>query len=178
VARLEKRPRRTKLRRKRSTDDVQPAEELHGHYLLPFIRTEDGTAPGEAQECQSEGTAIRRAEEMSRDPANAGAVAFSVVKAIRMSPQSSAVVFAANQPSIMSCAAHFASPASLCRNHSSVRAGRICAGWRLHHADNAWMCATSRIQQATATDRRTARGRLQSAEPELRPADHTSVASD
>ena len=25
---------------------------------LPFIRTEDGTAPGEAQECQSEGTAI------------------------------------------------------------------------------------------------------------------------
>ena len=30
----------------------------------------------EAQECQSEGTAIRRAEGMSRDPANAGAVAF------------------------------------------------------------------------------------------------------
>ena len=37
---------------------MQPAEELHGHYLLPFIWTEDGTAPGEAQECQSEGTAI------------------------------------------------------------------------------------------------------------------------
>ena len=34
------------------------------------------TAPGQAQECQSEGTAIRRAEGMSRDPANAGAVAF------------------------------------------------------------------------------------------------------
>ena len=43
---------------------------------LPFIRTEDGTAPGEAQECQSEAAAIRRAEGMSRDPANAGAVAF------------------------------------------------------------------------------------------------------
>ena len=46
------------------------------YVALPFIRTEDGVAPGEAQECQSEGTAIRRAESMSRDPANAGAVAF------------------------------------------------------------------------------------------------------
>jgi hypothetical protein len=46
------------------------------YVALPFIRTEDGVAPGEAQECQSEGTAIRRAEGMSRDPANAGAVAF------------------------------------------------------------------------------------------------------
>jgi hypothetical protein len=44
---------------------------------LPFIRTDDGTAPGEAQECQSEAAAIRRAEGMSRDPANAGAVAFT-----------------------------------------------------------------------------------------------------
>jgi hypothetical protein len=34
------------------------------------------SAAGEAQECQSEGTAIRRAEGMSRDSANAGAVAF------------------------------------------------------------------------------------------------------
>ena len=42
---------------------------------LPFIRTDDGTAPGEAQECQREAAAIRRAEGMSRDPANAGAVA-------------------------------------------------------------------------------------------------------
>src|SRR6202040_2538836 len=46
------------------------------YVALPFIRTEDGTAPGEAQECQSEATAIRRVEGMSRDPANAGAVAF------------------------------------------------------------------------------------------------------
>jgi hypothetical protein len=44
------------------------------YVALPFIRTEDGTAPGEAQECQSEAAAIRRG--MSRDPANAGAVAF------------------------------------------------------------------------------------------------------
>ena len=62
------------------TDDVQTAEEasmaVTYYVALPFIRTEDGTAPGEAQECQSEAAAIRRAEGMSRDPANAGAVAF------------------------------------------------------------------------------------------------------
>ena len=43
---------------------------------LPFIRTEDGCAAGEGQECHNEGAAIRRAEAMSRDPANAGAVSF------------------------------------------------------------------------------------------------------
>ena len=52
------------------------------YVALPFIRTDDGTAPGEAQECQSEAAAIRRAEGMSRDPANAGAVN-SNVQAIR-----------------------------------------------------------------------------------------------
>ena len=52
------------------------------YVALPFIRTEDGTAPGEAQERQSEAAAIRRAEGMSRDPANAGA-AHSSVQAIR-----------------------------------------------------------------------------------------------
>ena len=35
-----------------------------------------GVAPDTAQECQSEGAAIRRAEGMLRDPANVGAVAF------------------------------------------------------------------------------------------------------
>jgi hypothetical protein len=59
---------------------MQTAEEasMAGTYYvaLPFIRTEDGAAPGEAQECQSEAAAIRRAEGMSRDPANAGAVAY------------------------------------------------------------------------------------------------------
>jgi len=43
------------------------------YVALPFIRTEDGAAPGEAQECQSEAAAIRWAEGMSSDPANAGA---------------------------------------------------------------------------------------------------------
>jgi hypothetical protein len=60
--------------------DVETAEEASTavtyYVALPFIRTDDGTAPGEAQECQSEASAIRRAEGMSRDPANAGAVAF------------------------------------------------------------------------------------------------------
>ena len=46
------------------------------YVALPFIRTDDGTAPGEAQECQSEAAAIRRAEGMSRDLAYAGTVAF------------------------------------------------------------------------------------------------------
>jgi hypothetical protein len=62
------------------TDDVQIAEEasmaVTYYVALPFIRTDDGAAPGEAQECQSEAAAIRRAEGMSRDPVNAWAVAF------------------------------------------------------------------------------------------------------
>jgi hypothetical protein len=46
------------------------------YVALPLIRTEDGTAPGETQECPSEGAAIRRTERMSQDAAYAGAVAF------------------------------------------------------------------------------------------------------
>ena len=62
------------------------------YVALPFIRTEDGTAPGEAQECQSEAAAIRRAEGMSRDPANAGAVAFKRVGDPNLGEFSDAVV--------------------------------------------------------------------------------------
>jgi hypothetical protein len=43
---------------------------------LPFVRSEDGVAAGPAQEMPNEGASIRRAEAMSRDPANAGALAF------------------------------------------------------------------------------------------------------
>jgi hypothetical protein len=43
---------------------------------LPFVRTEDGVAPGQAQDCPNEPAALRRAEVMSRDPTNAGALAF------------------------------------------------------------------------------------------------------
>jgi hypothetical protein len=46
------------------------------YVALPFVRTEDGVAPGTAQEMPNERAAIRRAESMSRDAANAGALAF------------------------------------------------------------------------------------------------------
>ena len=46
------------------------------YVALPFVRTEDGVVPGEAQEMPNEGAAIRRAESMSRDAANASALAF------------------------------------------------------------------------------------------------------
>jgi hypothetical protein len=46
------------------------------YVALPFVRTAEGVAPGEAQEMPNEGAAIRRAESMSRDPTNAGALAF------------------------------------------------------------------------------------------------------
>jgi hypothetical protein len=46
------------------------------YVALPFVKTEDGSAPGQAQECQSAPEANRKAETMSRDPANAGALSF------------------------------------------------------------------------------------------------------
>jgi hypothetical protein len=46
------------------------------YVALPFVRTDEGVAPGQAQELPNEGAAIRRAELMARDPGNAGALAF------------------------------------------------------------------------------------------------------
>jgi hypothetical protein len=46
------------------------------YVALPFVKTEDGSAAGQATECQSAPEAMRKAEIMSRDPLNAGAVAF------------------------------------------------------------------------------------------------------
>jgi hypothetical protein len=46
------------------------------YVALPFVKTEDGSAPGQAQECQSAPEANRKAEVMSRDPANMGALSF------------------------------------------------------------------------------------------------------
>jgi hypothetical protein len=46
------------------------------YVALPFLRTDEGVAPGQAQEMPNEQAAIRRAESMSRDSANAGALAF------------------------------------------------------------------------------------------------------
>lgn len=44
---------------------------------LPFTRIEGGLTPGQAIECPSGAAAIRRAEAMSANQANVGAVAFS-----------------------------------------------------------------------------------------------------
>ena len=44
------------------------------YVALPFVRTEERAAAGQAQEMPNESAAIRRAESMSRDPANAGAL--------------------------------------------------------------------------------------------------------
>lgn len=46
------------------------------YVALPFVRSEEGIVPGQAQEMPSESAAVRRAEAMSRDAANAGALAF------------------------------------------------------------------------------------------------------
>ena len=46
------------------------------YVALPFVRTEDGSAAGQAQECQSAPEANRKAEAMSRDPSNVGALSF------------------------------------------------------------------------------------------------------
>jgi hypothetical protein len=46
------------------------------YVALPFVRTDEGIAPGQAQEMPNEPAAVRRAEVMSRDPKNVGALAF------------------------------------------------------------------------------------------------------
>jgi len=47
------------------------------YVALPFIAVEGGLAPGEAVECSNGAVAIRRAQAMAFNQANAGAVAFS-----------------------------------------------------------------------------------------------------
>jgi hypothetical protein len=46
------------------------------YVALPFVKSDDCIAAGQAMECQSEVQASMRAGAMSRDPANAGAIAF------------------------------------------------------------------------------------------------------
>ena len=46
------------------------------YVALPFVKTEDGIAAGQAQECQSAPEANRKAEAMSRNPLNVGALSF------------------------------------------------------------------------------------------------------
>jgi hypothetical protein len=47
------------------------------YVALPFIAAEDGVAPGEAVECQSAHSAIRKAEQLAKANGNIGGVAFS-----------------------------------------------------------------------------------------------------
>ena len=46
------------------------------YVAVPFLPTDDGVAPGQAQECQSANAAIRQAEVMARTPPHVGAIAF------------------------------------------------------------------------------------------------------
>ncbi|MFY9692987.1 MAG: hypothetical protein WA776_15915 [Xanthobacteraceae bacterium] len=47
------------------------------YVALPFTHAEAGLTPGQAMECPSGAAAIRRAEALASNKANAGAVAFS-----------------------------------------------------------------------------------------------------
>ena len=47
------------------------------YVALPFIASEDGAVPGQAEECQSASQAIARAETLSRKAGHVGALAFS-----------------------------------------------------------------------------------------------------
>ena len=48
------------------------------YVALPFVRGESGEMiPGNAEECQSATSALRRAESLSRIPGSMGAIAFS-----------------------------------------------------------------------------------------------------
>ena len=94
------------------------------YVALPFIRTEDGTA-------QSEAAAIRRAEGMSRDPANAGAVAFKRAGDPNVGEFSDAVVLKkfGDVPEDLSAL----SPWSYC----SVMTGTAAAGFAVSSPDPA-----------------------------------------
>lgn len=46
------------------------------YVALPFVQHDTGIAPGPAQECPNEASAMRRAEAMSRQQPNVGALAF------------------------------------------------------------------------------------------------------
>jgi hypothetical protein len=51
--------------------------DLTYYVALPFVLTDDGSAPGEAVECTSANAAITRAELLARKEGTVGAVAFS-----------------------------------------------------------------------------------------------------
>jgi hypothetical protein len=49
------------------------------YVALPFVETEEGVSPGQAQECHTDISAIRRADVLSRTAPNVGAIAFKRV---------------------------------------------------------------------------------------------------
>lgn len=51
--------------------------EVTYYVALPFIATDEGIAPGQAEECRTPVQAIMRAEALSRKEGDVGAVAFS-----------------------------------------------------------------------------------------------------
>jgi hypothetical protein len=62
------------------------------YVALAFVPADDGCAPGEAQECQTEAAAIRRAETLSRQPGNIGALAFKRTGELDIGEFSDAIV--------------------------------------------------------------------------------------
>ena len=58
------------------TDDRIETMPVTYFVALPFVGTPDGPAPGPAEQCQSEGAAVRTAQVLSRKPGYVGAVAF------------------------------------------------------------------------------------------------------
>ena len=51
--------------------------EVTYYVALPFVASDDGTAPGEAVECFHPNAAVMRAEALARKPDHVGALAFS-----------------------------------------------------------------------------------------------------
>jgi hypothetical protein len=62
------------------------------YVALPFVRVEGSLAPAAPVECPHAAAAVRRAEVMSRDAANVGAVAFSRQGSLELGEFEDAVV--------------------------------------------------------------------------------------
>jgi hypothetical protein len=58
------------------TETSNPSQVTY-YVALPFVASEDGSAPGEAEECRTPSQAVMRAEALSRKEGHVGAVAFS-----------------------------------------------------------------------------------------------------
>ena len=59
------------------TEAVSTPSNVTYYVALPFIASEDGAVPGQAEECQSAAQAVMRAESLSRKEGHVGALTFS-----------------------------------------------------------------------------------------------------